>query len=179
MRIIAGEFKSRRFNPPANNWPTRPTTDMSKESLFNILHNRIDIQETKMLDLYAGTGNHCFEFISRGCTDATYVDKFGPASHFVKKMAKELDIEDKLTIIKSDVIKFIGSHAAARYDYIFADPPYDLPGILKLPDLIFDSNILSSEGLFVLEHEIKNDFSDHERFVESRKYGQTVFTFFE
>lgn len=179
MRIIAGEFKSRRFNPPAKNWPTRPTTDMSKESLFNILQNRIDIEDTVMLDLYGGTGNHCFEFISRGCQDATYVDNFGPAMTFVKKMSVELGIESRITIIKSDVLKFIQSHAAKKYDFIFADPPYDLNGIHQLPDLIFDADILAENGSFVLEHESKIIFSDHDRFIENRKYGQTVFSFFE
>ena len=85
MRIIGGEFKGRKFIPPAKNWPTRPTTDFAKEGLFNILQNRLDFSETKFLDLFGGTGNHSYEFISRGCTDVTYVDKFPGCVAFVKK----------------------------------------------------------------------------------------------
>jgi 16S rRNA G966 N2-methylase RsmD len=99
MRVIGGELKGRKFIPPAKNWPTRPTTDYAKEGLFNILYNRIDFEEIKMLDLFGGTGSHCYEFISRGCNDCTYVDKHGPCVAFVKKMAIEFKIEDKITII--------------------------------------------------------------------------------
>ena len=98
MRIIAGEFKGRKFFPPADNWPTRPTTDFSKEGLFNILNNRIDFSNVIMLDLFGGTGNHSYEFISRGCQDATYVDKFPGCVKFASKTAKELNIENKIKI---------------------------------------------------------------------------------
>ena len=69
MRIIGGVFKGRRFSPPADKWPTRPTTDFAKEALFNILVNRFDCQEVKVLDLFGGTGSHSYEWISRGCQD--------------------------------------------------------------------------------------------------------------
>ena len=118
MRIISGEFKGRRFIPPAKHWPTRPTTDVAKEGLFNILQNRIDFEDTKMLDLFGGTGSHCYEFISRGCEDATYVDQFFPAVQFVQKIALELKIEDRIKIVKSDVFKFIEA-SNYQYTYIF------------------------------------------------------------
>ncbi|MCB0458370.1 MAG: RsmD family RNA methyltransferase, partial [Flavobacteriaceae bacterium] len=107
MRIVGGKFKSRRFNPPAKNWPTRPTTDFAKEGLFNILLNHWDFESIKVLDLFGGTGSHSYEFISRGCCDVTYVDKFPGCVAFVKKTAKELDIEKCIHIIKGDVFKFI------------------------------------------------------------------------
>ncbi|MDF1696467.1 MAG: RsmD family RNA methyltransferase [Saprospiraceae bacterium] len=178
MRIIGGEFKGRRFNPPAKNWPTRPTTDFSKEGLFNILQNRIDFSETKMLDLFGGTGNHCYEFISRGCEDATYVDKFGGCVAFVKKTASTLDIEDRLTIVKSDVFKFIRT-VQHKYDYIFAGPPYPLPILDSIPDEIFKYELLKEEGLFVLEHNPNHDFKKHGRYIEERNYGTTIFSFFK
>ena len=103
MRIIGGKFKGRRFNPPAKNWPTRPTTDYAKEGLFNILMNNVDFKTLKVLDLFGGTGNHSYEFISRGCTDVTYVDKFQGCISFVKKLSKELKIDDYIKIVKSDV----------------------------------------------------------------------------
>ena len=121
MRIIGGKFKGRRFNPPAKNWPTRPTTDFSKEGLFNILFNRFDLSEIKVLDLFGGTGSHSYEFISRGCCDVTYVDKFGGCVRFVQKMAEELEIEDCIRIVRADVFKFIAS-TNETYDYICAGP---------------------------------------------------------
>ena len=178
MRIISGKFGGRKFIPPAKNWPTRPTTDISKEGLFNILQNEIDFEECKMLDLFGGTGNHCYEFISRGCEDATYVDQHGPAVAFVKKLSKELDIEDSLTVVKSDVFKFLKTNRL-QYDYIFAGPPYPLVNLRDIPDVIFASDVLRPDGLFVLEHNPDHDFERHEKFVKSRNYGQTIFAFFK
>ena len=178
MRIISGKFRGRRFHPPAKNWPTRPTTDISKEGLFNILQNRIDFTETKMLDLFGGTGNHCYEFISRGCEDATYVDKFGGAVAFVKRLRGELGIEDQLRIVRSDVFKFMERDGGA-YDYIFAGPPYPLPTLDTIPDRLFEHGLLAEGGLFVLEHNPNHDFSEHPNYREERKYGGTIFAFFE
>lgn len=178
MRIIGGEFRGRRFNPPAKKWPTRPTTDFAKEGLFNILQNRIDFEETKMLDLFGGTGNHCYEFISRGCQDATYVDKFGGCVAFVKKTAVTLKIEGRITIVKSDVFRFIRT-VQSKYDYIFAGPPYPLPILDSIPDEVFKYNLLNEGGLFVLEHNPNHDFKKHERYIEERNYGTTIFSFFK
>lgn len=178
MRIISGKFGGRRFNPPAKNWPTRPTTDQSKEGLYNILNNRIYFDEVKMLDLFGGTGNHCYEFISRGCTDATYVDKFGGAVAFVTKMRKELKIEDELRIVKSDVFKFMKG-TKEQYDFIFAGPPYPLPNLDEIPDFLFAQDLLAEDGLFVLEHNPNHDFKEHDRYQEERNYGTTIFSFFK
>ena len=177
MRIISGKFGGRRFTPPAKNWPTRPTTDISKEGLFNILQNQIDFSETQMLDLFGGTGNHCYEFISRGCEDVTYVDQHGPAISFVRKMSAELDVENNINIIKSDVFKFIKRNSRS-YDYIFAGPPYPLPNLNEIPDILFTTNILKKDGLFVMEHNPNHNFENHQHFVQARKYGQTIFAFF-
>ena len=177
MRIIGGRFKSRRFDPPAKKWPTRPTTDFSKEGLFNILQNTLDFEKTKMLDLFGGTGSHCYEFISRGCRDATYVDKFGGCIVFVKKMAKDLMIEQELKIIKSDVFRFI-NNCDEKFDYIFAGPPYPLVNLDTIPDRIFEADLLEEDGLFVLEHNPDHDFASHKYFQKSRNYGTTIFSFF-
>jgi len=178
MRIIGGKFSGRKFYPPAKNWPTRPTTDFSKEALFNILENRLDFEPLKVLDLFGGTGNHSYEFISRGCTDVTYVDKFQGCITFVIKTAKTLEIEEYLKIKKMDVFRFIAkSHES--FDYIFAGPPYPLPTIDTIPDEIFKAGILNPDGLFVLEHNQHHDFKNHPNFTENRKYGQTNFSFFQ
>lgn len=178
MRIISGRFGGRHFYPPADKWPTRPTTDIAKEGLFNVLNNRLDWESVKMLDLFGGTGNHCFEFISRGCDDTTYVDKFMGCIRFVHDLKKKLQLDKELTIIKSDVFKYIHT-CTEQYDYIFAGPPYPLPNIPEIPDLIFEKDLLRPEGLFVLETNQQHDFHKHSRFTELRKYGTTIFWFFE
>jgi 16S rRNA (guanine(966)-N(2))-methyltransferase RsmD len=178
MRIIGGKFKGRKFYPPADNWPTRPTTDFAKEGLFNILNNRIDFEETVMLDLFGGTGSHGYEFISRGCQDVTYVDKFGACVLFVKKTSQILNIEQLIKIYKMDVFKFIQTNQR-KYDYIFAGPPYPLPTLETIPDEIFKYELLNPDGLFVLEHNPNHDFSAHPCFSELRNYGKTLFSFFE
>jgi 16S rRNA (guanine(966)-N(2))-methyltransferase RsmD len=177
MRIIGGTFKGRRFIPPAKNWPTRPTTDFAKEGLFNILNNKLDFEETVMLDLFGGTGNHSYEFISRGCNDVTYVDKFPGCISFVTKTSQELGIENKIKIIRSDVFKFIQTNIRL-YDYIFAGPPYPLPTLNTIPDVIFAHNTLAPDGLFVMEHNPNHDFKSHPHYIEERNYGTTIFSFF-
>ena len=178
MRIIGGSFKGRRFIPPAKNWPTRPTTDFAKEGLFNILNNKLDFEETTMLDLFGGTGSHSYEFISRGCSDVTFVDKFPGCVSFVTKTAQELKIDDKIRIIKSDVFKFLQSNFR-QYSYIFAGPPYGLDTIDTIPNLIFEKNLLAPDGLFVMEHNPHHDFTEDPRLVDVRSYGHTIFSFFE
>lgn len=178
MRIISGQFKGRRFSPPADKWPTRPTTDIAKEGLFNILNNLIDFESCVMLDLFGGTGNHCYEFISRGCKDATYVDQFPGCIKFVRQISEQLNLGDELTIVRSDVFKFVAA-TNRRYDYIFAGPPYPLKNIPDIPDLIFQHGILAPEGLLVMETNPDHDFHKHPKFRQMRKYGTTLFWFFE
>lgn len=179
MRIISGKFKGRRFSPPADKWPTRPTTDYAKEGLFNILHNNwLDFDKVRFLDLFGGTGSHDYEFISRGCTDVTYVDKHGPAVAFVQRTVKALGVEDCIRIFRMDVFKFIARPVREPYNYIFAGPPYPLPNIPEIPDLVFAAGLLSPEGLFVLETNPHHDFSMDPRCVDKRSYGKTIFWFF-
>ncbi len=177
MRIIGGKFKGRRFDPPADNWPTRPTTDYAKEGLFNILNNNIDFEETKMLDLFGGTGSHCYEFISRGCTNATYVDKFQAAINFVKKTAEALKITENIRIIRSDVFRFMES-SGEDYDYIFAGPPYALDTMDTIPDFVFKYKLLRPEGWFVMEHNPHHTYKHHPNYLQERHYGKTIFSFF-
>ncbi|MFZ4426283.1 MAG: RsmD family RNA methyltransferase [Saprospiraceae bacterium] len=178
MRIIGGKFKGRRFTPPADHWPTRPTTDFAKEGLFNILSNSLDFEELKVLDLFGGTGSHSYELISRGCTDVTYVDKFGPAVAFARKMARLLEIEPYIKIVQSDVFRYI-THCKEHYDYIFAGPPYGLPQLEEIPELVFSHALLRPGGWLVLEHNPHHSFEAHSCFIMQRNYGKTLFTFFE
>ncbi len=177
MRIIGGKFKGRRFYPPADNWPTRPTTDFAKEGLFNILNNHLDFEELKVLDLFGGTGNHSYEFISRGCTDVTYVEKFAGCVQFAQKTAQTLGIEAFIKIVRGDVFKFVATDYHT-YDYIFAGPPYPLPNIPEIPELILQKKLLKADGWLVLEHNPQHNFKDHPHLLQVRNYGTTIFSFF-
>ena len=178
MRILGGDLGGLRFYPPADKWPTRPTTDISKEALYNILMNRVDFEDLCILDLFGGTGNHCFECLSRGCAHATYVDRHVPAIKFVQRQAKEWSLTDRLTVIRMDVKKFIQT-STDSFDYIFAGPPYPLPWLDEIPALVFNSELLHPQGLFVLEHNHDHNFSYLIQCVEERRYGQTHFSFFK
>jgi len=177
MRIIGGEFKGRKFYPPAKNWPTRPTTDFAKEGLFNIINNNFDFEELKVLDLFGGTGSHGYEFISRGCEDVTYVDKHGPCIAFVKKTAETLEITPFMKIYKMDVFKFI-KNTREQFDYIFAGPPYPLPTLDTIPDVVFENDLVKENGWLVLEHNPNHDFKNHPKYLQERNYGKTIFSIF-
>ena len=178
MRVIGGKLKGRRFTPPADHWPTRPTTDYAKEALFNILNNQLDFEASKVLDLFGGTGSHSYEFVSRGCEAVTYVDKFPDAVRFVRKMLKEFGIEEQVTVVQMDVFRFI-QHATGQWDYIFAGPPYALPTIDTIPDLIFEKQLLLPDGILVLEHNPHHEFLEHPHLMDVRNYGKTIFSFFK
>jgi 16S rRNA (guanine(966)-N(2))-methyltransferase RsmD len=176
MRIIGGKFKARRIAVPTS-ITARPTTDFAKEGLFNLLNNRIDFEEIDVLDLFSGTGSIVIELISRGAKTAVAVEESSHHTSFIRKAAEILKI-DNLTVLKADALKFITS-TRIQFDFIFADPPYDLKKIEEIPNLIFKNELLKSDGLFVLEHSVKNDFSLHPNFVFHRNYGNVHFSFFE
>ena len=152
MRIIGGEWKGRKFTPAKGNWKTRPTTDIAREALFNIVRNSINFPDISMLELFGGFGMHSIEALSRGCSSVVYVEKFKPCLNFVKEMHETLKQQDKLTLINSDVFTYLESETG-QFHYIFADPPYDHPRLAELPDLIMQSGLLTNDGLFVLEHD--------------------------
>lgn len=176
MRIISGTYGGRRFDAPKN-LQARPTTDIAKESLFNILQNRIDFEDITALDLFAGTGSISFEFLSRGASRVVSVEMGRVQQQFIQKVAGELKITTGLQLIRGDVFKYLKG-ATQQFDLIFADPPYALKELPTLPDLVLEGNLLKPEGTFILEHGKENDFSSHPRFVELRKYGAVHFSFF-
>ena len=175
MRIISGKWKGRRLNPPKN-ITARPTTDFAKESLFNLLQNRIQIEGSNVLDLFAGTGSISLECASRGAQDVTAVELAHTQQNYIISASKQLGAQN-LSVIRGDVFKFI-SASHTKYDLIFADPPYALDKLPTLPDLIFEHGLLAEEGWFVLEHSANNNFAEHPHFVEERKYGNVHFSFF-
>ena len=176
MRIVAGTFGGRRFSPPAR-IPARPTTEVAKEGLFNILNNTIDIEGIKTLDIFAGTGSISYELASRGAAHLTLIERDPASIDFIKKTADDLGISDKMNIIRNDVFKFL-KQSTDQYDFIFADPPYALANMDELPLLVFEKQMLLPGGLFVLEHPPRNDYQRHPRFQRMKNYGTTVFTFF-
>jgi len=176
MRIISGKYKGRRISAPSN-ITARPTTDFAKEGLFNLLNNRIDFEDIDVLDLFAGTGGIGVEFVSRDCNSVISIEENDRHCAFIRKVCAELKITN-LTLYKADVFKYVKS-TSAQFDMIFADPPYELKSLAEIPDLIFSNKLLKSDGLFVLEHSSKNNFSLHPNFVDHRYYGSVNFSFFE
>jgi 16S rRNA (guanine966-N2)-methyltransferase len=176
MRIIAGEYGGRKFNPPAKMPYTRPTTDIAKEGLFNVLQHQHDIEELKTLDLFGGTGSISYELASRGAKDLTIVEKDITMYEFIKKTSAELKIEN-LKIVKMDVFKYI-ENCTEKFDFIFAGPPYALANIDDLPKLIFEKQLLHPKGWFVLEHTPRNSYNSFPFYKNERNYGTTIFTIF-
>ncbi len=177
MRIISGKYKGRKINPPKN-LPVRPTTDMSKEALFNILNNHFNFHELKILELFAGTGSISYEFASRGSAPILCIDGDMGCVNFIKKTAKEFDFD--ITALKSDVFKFLEKHTAS-YDVIFADPPYGMEQkeFEKIIHLIFENEILDEEGMLIVEHSKHTKLEHMENFSFQKSYGGSVFSFFE
>lgn len=176
MRIISGTYRGRRLSPPKN-ITARPTTDFAKESLFNLLNNRMDFEGIDMLDLFAGTGGIGIECVSRGAREVTAVEIAHVQQNWIIACCKQLGIRN-LSVIRGDVFKFI-SACRTKYDLIFADPPYALERIEELPDLILGQDILKEDGWLVIEHGKDTDFTNHPRHVETRTYGSVHFSFFQ
>ena len=177
MRIISGKFKGGRFEPPAN-ITARPTTDFAKESLFNLINNRMDLEDTTCLDLFAGTGSISYELVSRGCDHVTSIEMSERQLGYMRKMIKDLKI-DNMRIMRMDVFRFIESTSSGSFDFIFADPPYQLDNIMEIPDKIFANNLLNKTGILIIEHGSKTNFEAHPYFSEHRNYGNVHFSFFE
>jgi 16S rRNA (guanine966-N2)-methyltransferase len=175
VRVISGKYRGKQIKPPGS-IKARPTTDFAKESLFNILMNRVDFEETDVLDLFAGTGSITYEFASRGARSVVAVEKEPVHYHFIRKTVDELDMS-LVTVIRGDVFRFLRK-PCQTFDLIFADPPYAHPGLISLPGLVFSSGILETGGYFILEHPGSRSFTAHPRFLEHRGYGGVNFTFF-
>jgi len=176
MRIIGGEKKNLRIHA-LKNFPVRPTTDRTKESIFNILNNVFDFEELSVLDLFSGTGNMAYEFASRGAEEVIAVESFPKAVGFIRDTAKKLEL-DNLHVIRADVFSFIRS-SHAQYDVVFADPPYDMDNIRQIHEDIFKQDFLKPGGWLIIEHSKRDDLSDMTCFAEARKYGRTIVSFFK
>ncbi len=176
MRIISGAWGGRRISPPTNMPHTRPTTDIAKEGLFNILQNRMNFEGIKTLDLFGGTGCISYELGSRGAAELTIVEKDPIMHNFIKKNCDMLGMQNYL-LLKMDVFAFLNT-ATTSFDFIFAGPPYALGPIDEIPRIIEQKGLIAKGGFFVLEHTPRNQYEKMQSFSFQRNYGTTVFSFF-
>jgi 16S rRNA (guanine(966)-N(2))-methyltransferase RsmD len=175
MRIIGGDLAGRPI-PESKFFSSRPTTDLAKESLFNMLNNDYYFDELSVLDMFAGTGSISYEFASRGTTKVIALDISTKHIDFIRKTAEYFGLSSVIPL-HADAFKFI-EESNQQFDIIFADPPYDMPGIDKIPDFIFNKNAIKPEGMLILEHSAKNNFKNHPRFKKEKKYGKVHISFF-
>ncbi|MGM9698897.1 MAG: 16S rRNA (guanine(966)-N(2))-methyltransferase RsmD [Prevotella sp.] len=175
MRIITGQYKGRHFDIPRS-FKARPTTDFAKENIFNVLNAYVDFEGATALDLFSGTGSISLELLSRGCSSVISIEADRDHHAFIKQCLAKLGT-DRCTAIRGDVFRFVKS-CHHQFDFIFADPPYALKELPKIPDLIFGADILAPNGIFVFEHGKDNDFTAHPNFVEHRSYGSVNFSIF-
>ncbi|MEN8228597.1 MAG: RsmD family RNA methyltransferase [Bacteroidota bacterium] len=175
MRIISGTYRGKQIHPPKN-LKARPTTDFSKESLFNILIHQIDFEGLDILDLFSGTGSITYEFASRGVRSVVAVEMAPPLFKFIQQTVRELEM-DQVSVIRGDAFRYL-KKPYQSFDIVFADPPYDHPKLAELPDLVLSTDILHIDGIFILEHPASYTFTAHPRFFQHRKYGGVNFTMF-
>ena len=176
MRIIRGKYGRRRFDVPSK-ITARPTTDFARENIFNVIENIVDIEGSRCLDLFAGTGAISFEFLSRGASHVTLVEKASLQLSFIKKVAETLGITSaELSVIRGDALRYLRTAQGA--DIIFADPPYDMEGFADVPQQILDSPAAISGALVIVEHNSSHDFSALPGFFDRRSYGSVNFSLF-
>jgi 16S rRNA (guanine(966)-N(2))-methyltransferase RsmD len=175
MRIISGKYRGKQINPPKG-FSARPTTDVAREGLFNILANRVDFESISVLDLFSGTGCISYEFASRGCKDVTAVEIEPSTAGFIRKTSESLGMGIKT--VRINALGFIKT-CKIQYDLIFADPPYTMKGIETIPTSLLEKGILKPGGIFILEHSGDYNFSEVPGFVELRKYSKVHFSIFE
>lgn len=176
MRIIRGKYGRRRFDVPSN-ITARPTTDFARENIFNVIENIMDIEDSRCMDLFAGTGAITFELLSRGAASVTAVEKATTQFNFIRKVAAQLG-DTNLKAIKGDVRRIITLPDREGYDLIFADPPYDLPDFDEIAYKVLASGLIKTDGYFILEHSARHSYTDHPWFEQHRAYGSVNFTIF-
>lgn len=175
MRIIGGKYKGKTIETYSG-FKDRPTTDMAKEALFDILSNYYNFENIAVCDLFAGTGSISFEFASRGAKRIICVDINKHYINFIQNTSKTT-FDGVITAICSDVFSFVKQNTL-NYDVIFADPPFLLSNISSLPDTIFANPSIADDAIIIIEHSDKTKFNDYKFFRKERKYGKVHFSFF-
>ena len=175
MRVITGIYKGRHFDIPRT-FKARPTTDFAKENIFNVLTGYLDLEGATALDLFSGTGSITLELLSRGCRQVVSVEMDRDHHRFITDCLKKLNTNACLPL-RADVFRFLNS-CHSQFDFIFADPPYALKELPRIPDLVLEKGLLKEGGIMVFEHGKDHDFSQHPRFIEHRAYGSVNFSLF-
>jgi 16S rRNA (guanine(966)-N(2))-methyltransferase RsmD len=177
MRIISGKFRGKKIIAPRK-LPVRPTTDMAKEALFNILGNNYALNSIRVLDLFSGTGNVSYEFASRGCQSITAVDSHAGCVRFIRKTTADLGLP--IQVIKASAYSYINSDIHGSFDVIFADPHYDttLDDFKRIIIRVFENGLLRPGGTLILEHSKHTDLTGEQYLTDQRKYGGNQFSFF-
>jgi len=176
MRIISGSLRGHNILPPKS-FKARPTTDFAKEGLFNVLDNSMDLTAIAALDLFAGSGSISLEFASRGCPSVTCVEMNPDYARFIKDTVSALHLSSQVQVLRNNVFDFLNI-CTRKYNLVFADPPYDLPGLKNLLEKIFNAGILEDDGMVVLEHPDAFSFAGSAHFMKEKKYGNVHFSFF-
>ena len=176
MRVVSGKYKGRRIHPPKG-MEARPTTDFAKEGLFNMLQHSVPLEGIRVLDLFSGTGNIAVEFLSRGAESVLSVDQDRELFAYQQRTARELGVAN-WHMIKSDVFTFLNAHRQ-RYDIVFADPPFTLEGIERIPALVLQHGLLETDGVLIVEHQKRVDLSTLPGYWKHRPYGAVNFSFFK
>ena len=176
MRIITGKYKGRHFDIPRS-FKARPTTDFAKENIFNVLVQYLDFEGAEALDLFSGTGSISLELLSRGCSQVISVEMDRDHHRFICECLKKIG-DNHCTPLRGDVFRFLKS-CRQSFDFIFADPPYQLKELPQIPDLVLGHQLLRPEGIFVFEHGKDYSFDTHPHFLEQREYGSVNFTIFK
>lgn len=188
MRIIGGTFARLRIDTPKG-LKLRPTTDMAKEALFSSLASMLDFEDINVLDLFSGTGSIAFEFISRGAAYTLMIEKQYKHAAFIKSVIAKLKVEHCSAVRTDDVQRFLKQATAKgcdalplekgrAFDVVFADPPYDLPWLSELPQMVLNSGLLASNAIFILEHPSTLNFSEHPCCFKHKQYSAVNFSFF-
>ncbi|MDX1365301.1 MAG: RsmD family RNA methyltransferase [Arenibacter latericius] len=177
MRIISGKKKGLRLMAPKK-LPVRPTTDMAKEALFNILNNNYYFEDLKVLDLFSGTGNISYEFASRGTENIIAVDAHQGCVRYISETAEKNEFP--INAVKKDVYEYL-EKTSTKAHIIFADPPYDFPlsDFSQIANLVFEKELLLENGVLIIEHPKHTDLSEIAHYTNQRRYGGSIFSFFE
>jgi 16S rRNA (guanine(966)-N(2))-methyltransferase RsmD len=178
MRIITGKLKGRTIPVPKSGL-LRPTSDRAKEGIFSVISARTYFDNTRVLDLFAGSGNLGFEAISRGAGSCLFVDREVRHTRHIEQLARQFEVEDRVQTLTQDIESFLQNTTHASFDFIFADPPYDYHQMPEMIKIILDQGLLADDGWFILEHDKRHDFSEHPNCVYCKSYGRTIASIFK
>ena len=178
MRVIAGQYRGRTLHT-VRDLSVRPATDRVKQTLFDMLANRLQLEGADVLDLFAGSGALGIEAISRGAARATFVEHQDDAVLFLEQNLRTLGCEGSGAIYEMDAMTFLRTHRES-YDLVFADPPYEFGQTQEIPPTVFDGGFVRPGGYLLIEHQQGLTFTDGDGYTAGprKKFGRTVVTFF-